>query len=263
MVEGRSGGSWVLQFRRKTGPRLRLFCFPYAGGGAAVYRGWAEQVQPEVEVCSVRLPGREARLAEPPFTRAADLAQALAGALEPLLDVPFAFFGHSMGALAAFELARELRRRGGPLPARLLVSGARAPGRPDREPPVRELPDTEFVAEVRRRYDGIPGAVLDNPELVQLLLPCLRADFTLVETYRPVDEPPLACPISCYGGLDDHHVSREDLEAWRGQTSSAFTLRMFPGDHFFLHSSESSLRRAICEELPGAWAENRTNAAAG
>src|SRR5207344_936510 len=118
-------------------------------------------------------------------------ASEAADALTPLFDVPFALFGHSMGALAAFEMARELRRRRGPKPVRLLVSGARAPQRPNPDPPLRHLADREFLDEVKRRYDGIPGAVLENPELVELLLPCLRADFHLVETYDHIEEAPL------------------------------------------------------------------------
>jgi len=249
MLSKPNGNAWFLRLRRSTSPRLRLFCLPYAGGGSAIFRAWPEHLPAEIEVCPVRLPGREARLAESPFTGGPDLARALARALEPLLDVPFAVFGHSMGALAAFELVRELRRHAGALPVRLLVSGARAPHRPNPDPALHHLPDAEFLTEVRRRYDGIPGAVLENPELVQLLLPALRADFTLFETYVYAEEPPLACPVSCFGGLDDGRVSREDLEAWRRQTAGSFTLRMFPGDHFFLQTEEDSVRRAVSQEL--------------
>ena len=197
----------------------------------------------------MRLPGREARLAEPPFTRADDLVPAVAEALEPLLDLPYALFGHSMGALAAFELARELRRRGRALPVRLLLSGARAPERPNPDPPLGHLSDEDFLAEVRGRYDGIPGAVLENPELVQLLLPCLRADFAVFETYSYREEPSLDCPISAYGGLDDPRVSEDDLRAWSRQTTRPLTPRMFPGDHFFLHGAEAAVQRAVSEEL--------------
>jgi medium-chain acyl-[acyl-carrier-protein] hydrolase len=242
-------GVWFLRLRRQSVPRMRLFCFPYAGGGAGIYRSWPAGLPEEVEVLSVRLPGREARLAEAPFTNVGDLAPAAADANRPFLDLPFAFFGHSMGALAAFEVARELRRRGGPTPACLVVSGARAPHRPYPDPPVRELPDAEFLTEVRSRYDAIPAAVLANPELVELLLPSLRADFTVVETYDYREEAPLTCPIWCYGGLSDERVSREDLEAWSSHTSSAYALQMFPGNHFFLHSAETAVFQAITQAL--------------
>jgi medium-chain acyl-[acyl-carrier-protein] hydrolase len=240
---------WVLRLRREGPPRLRLFCFPYAGGAAAVYRSWPDGLPRDIEVCAVRLPGREARFSERPFERARDLVAGAADALTPLFDVPFAFFGHSMGALLAFELARELRRRRGRQPVRLVVSGARAPQRPNPDPPVRHLPDREFLEEVRLRYDGIPGAVLANQELVELLMPCLRADFTLVETYAYADEAPLDCPISCFGGKGDPRVSADDLQAWGAQTASRFALRMFEGDHFFLQSAEGAVRRAVGEEL--------------
>ncbi len=244
-----SNGNWVFRLRRQSPPHLRLFCFPYAGGSAAVYRSWPTALPSHVEVCAVRLPGREARLAEPAFTRADDLVTAVAEALEPLLDRPYALFGHSLGALAAFELARELRRRGRALPVRLLVSGARAPERPNPDPPLGHLSDEDFLAEVRRRYDAVPGAVLENPELVQLLLPSLRADFAVAETYSYRDEPALDCPISAYGGLDDPRVREDDLRAWEKYTTRPLDLRMFSGDHFFLHAVEPAVQRAISEDL--------------
>jgi medium-chain acyl-[acyl-carrier-protein] hydrolase len=200
-------------------------------------------------VCAVRLPGREARLAEPPFTRSADLVSELAKGLAPLLDLPYALLGHSMGAVAAFELARHLRRTRDSLPTRLFVSGARAPERPNPDPLIAHLGDAEFLDEVRRRYDAIPGAVLENPELVQLLLPSLRADFAMFESYDCRNEPPLDCPISAFGGLDDTRVSAEDVSAWSGHTASNFSVRMFPGGHFFIHAAEAAVQRAVAEDL--------------
>jgi medium-chain acyl-[acyl-carrier-protein] hydrolase len=246
---GPSNGAWVFRLRRPSPPRLRLFCFPYAGGSAAVYRTWPHAFPSDVEVCAVRLPGREARLAEPPFTRADALVPAVAEALEPLLDSPYALFGHSIGALAAFELARELRRRGRALPVRLLLSGARAPERPDPDPPLGHLSDADFLAEVRRRYDAVPAAVLENPELLQLLLPSLRADFALAETYEYREEPALDCTISAYGGLDDPRVREDDLQAWAKYTARPLSVRRFSGDHFFLHSAEPAVQRAVAEDL--------------
>ena len=244
-----SNGAWVFRLRRPAPPKLRLFCFPYAGGSAAVYRAWTSALPPQVEMCAVRLPGREARLAEPPFTRAEVLVPAVAEGLAPLLDLPYALLGHSMGAVAAFELARHLRCRGGRLPVRLFLSGARAPERPNPDPPLGHLSDQEFLTEVRRRYDAIPGAVLENPELVQLLLPSLRADFAVFESYVYQDLPPLDFPISAFGGLDDPRVSGEDVAAWGRHTASAFSVRMFPGDHFFIHSAEAAVQRAVLEDL--------------
>src|SRR5262245_10714091 len=133
--------NWLFRFRRDAAPRLRLFCFPYAGGTASAFRGWHDAIPQPIEVCAVRLPGREARLAEPPFTSSETLVPAVADALEACLDVPYALFGHSMGAVAAFEVARELRRRARQPPVRLFLSGARAPERPNPDPPIGHLSD--------------------------------------------------------------------------------------------------------------------------
>jgi len=240
---------WVLRSPRPSPGRLRLFCLPYAGGGAAAYRAWADGLPPEIEVCRIELPGRGSRFAEPRFKSAAELVRAAADGLRPHLDPPFALFGHSMGALLAFELARELRRRGRPLPALLLVAGHEAPQCPDPDPPLSHLPDSEFVEEIRRRYDGIPAEVLAEPELLDLLLPVLRDDVALLERYRYSEEPPLDCPISCLGGEEDRRVSRESLEAWRDQTVRSFALRLIPGGHFFIESARAAVLRAVGEDL--------------
>src|SRR6266849_2637073 len=151
-----AGSPWILRLRLRPGSRLRLFCFPYAGGTAAVYRPWLDAFPAEGDVCPIQLPGRGSRFRETRLRGTADLVSAAAEGLGPLLDFPFALFGHSMGALVAFELARELRRRGGPAPVLLAVSGRQAPPRPEPDPPFAHLPDAEFLREVRERYDGIP-----------------------------------------------------------------------------------------------------------
>ena len=242
--------SWII--RRKPNPqaRLRLFCFPYAGGGVSIFRGWPDGLPADVEVCPVQLPGRGTRLMEPPFTRLAPLIQALAQALSPLLDKPFAFFGHSLGALISFELARQLRRQYGVQPARLFISADRAPQIANRDPLTHSLPEGEFMRELRR-LKGTPRELLEDQEVIQIMLPILRADFAVYETYGYSTEPALNCPISAFGGLQDQRVSRGDLEAWRDQTSDSFSLRMFPGDHFFLHSTQPVLLRVLCQELRG------------
>ena len=240
---------WILRPRRQLPGGLRLFCLPYAGGAASAYRCWADGLPPEVEVCALQLPGRGSRIREAPFRRVEDLVPAIAEGLGPLLDLPFALFGHSMGAVVAFELARELRRRGSPAPVLLAVSGHQAPRRPDVEPPFSHLPDPAFLEEVRKRYDGIPPEVLAEEELLQLLLPVLRADIQVLENYSYAGEPPLDCPLSCFGGEDDRHVSLADLEAWRDETSGRLRVRTFPGGHFFLESARSEVLRALGEDL--------------
>lgn len=228
--------------------RLRLFCFPYAGGGASAYRGWAAALPPDVEVCPVQLPGRESRLREPPFNRPEPLVLALVDALQPHLGLPFAFFGHSMGAMLSFELARELRRRGRPLPLHLFVSGRRAPQVPAREEDIHDLPEPEFVAKLRE-LNGTPEEVLQHAELMRLLIPVLRADFTLNETYVFRPEEPLDLGISAFGGLGDAEVSREDVEGWREHMRGSFRLRMLPGDHFFLHSARELITESVARDL--------------
>ncbi|ASC71013.1 Linear gramicidin dehydrogenase LgrE [Halomicronema hongdechloris C2206] len=226
---------------------LRLFCFPYAGGGALTFRGWEAHLPATVELCPIELPGRGMRLREPPFDRLAPLAEAIVEALLPCLDKPFAFFGHSMGALLSFEVARRLRRLQRQ-PGQLFISGRRAPQWPDPDPPIHALPEAEFIAELRR-LNGTPAAVLENRELMQLLLPTLRADFAVLETYGYEPAPPLNCPIAAFGGLQDPDVTCEMLEAWRQQTCSGFSLQMLPGDHFFLHAAQPMLGQALHRAL--------------
>lgn len=185
---------------------------------------------------------------EPPFTHIFPLIQAIAPALLAHLDKPFTFFGHSMGALVSFELARLLRREYGLLPAHLFVSGRRAPQIPDLDPPIHTLPEPAFLEELRR-LNGTPKAVLENEELMQLLIPILRADFAVVETYIYQTEPALECPITTFGGLQDVKISHEHLEAWRDQTSASFSLQMFSGNHFFLHSAQPLLLQSLAREL--------------
>ena len=242
--------SWIAF--RKPNPQacLRLFCFPNAGTGASIFRTWSRGLPADVEVCPVQLPGRGTRLIETPFTQLTPLVQALAQALVPLLDKPFAFFGHSLGALVGFELARQLRRQSGVQPVRLFISADRAPQIPHQDRPIHELPEGELLVELRR-LNGIPGKVLEDVELMQIMLPVLRADLAVYETYVYSTEPPLNCPISTFGGLQDHRVSRGDLEAWRDQTSVSFSLRMFPGDHFFWHTTQPLLLQVLSQELRG------------
>ena len=242
--------SWIACRKPNPQARLRLFCFPYAGSGAAIFRTWSEGLPSDVEVCPVQFPGRGTRLMETPFTQISPPVEALAQALAPLLGKPFAFFGHSLGALVGFELARQLRRQSGVQPVRLFVSADRAPQIPHRGRPIHALPEEEFLGELRR-LNGIPKKVLEDVELMQIMIPVLRADFAVYETYAYSFEPPLNCPISTFGGLQDDRVSRGDLEAWRDQTSVSFSLRMFPGDHFFLHAAQPLLLQVLSQELRG------------
>lgn len=237
---------WLVTPAPNPAAPLRLFCFPYAGGSTQIYRTWANSLPVTVEVCAVEIPGRGRRLREKAHENLLALVADACTALRPYMNKPFAFFGHSMGALISFELARQLRREGQPPPAHIFVSGRRAPQLPDNAP-TYNLPDPEFIAELRR-LNGTPQEVLEHPDLLQLMLPMLRADFSVCQTYRYAPEPPLKCGFSVYGGVDDADISREQLEAWSQHTSSAFTVRMFPGDHFFLHTAPESLK-TLSQEL--------------
>jgi medium-chain acyl-[acyl-carrier-protein] hydrolase len=249
MTRKTTADRWIAYRKPNPQARLRLFCLHYAGGAASAFRGWQAELPPEIEVCPVQLPGRESRLREDRLNSVEEVLEVLPGALEPYMDMPFAFFGHSMGALLSYELTARLNRDGRSLPVRLLLSGRRAPQVPDDDPPIYDLPDDEFKAELRK-LNGTPEAVLEHPELMELLLPVLRADFTLCETYEYQPSDPLPVALSAYGGLSDHKVEREALEAWRERTRGAFKLRMFEGDHFFLHGpARGDLIAAVAQDL--------------
>lgn len=230
---------WITRTGQNPQTCFRLFCFPYAGGGASIFRTWPERLWPDIEVCAIQLPGRENRFNETPFDKLSSLIDALADVLYLYMDFPFAFFGHSLGALISFELTRRLRRQKAPRPLQLFVSGCPAPQIPNPDPPIHQLPDVEFIEDLHR-LNGTPKAVLDNPEYLEVFLPLLRSDMRLCETYIYDHEAPLDCPISAFGGLEDERVSREELAAWHDQTRSRFNIQMFPGDHFFLNGKESN-----------------------
>ncbi len=229
--------------------RVRMFCFPYAGGGASAYRGWSGPLPANVEVCPVQLPGREGRLREAPFEGPEPLVRDMADALQPYMQgLPFVFFGHSMGAMLSFELTRELRRRGQEMPLHLFVSGRRAPQVPDDDEPIHDLPEPEFIEKLRE-LNGTPEEVLQHTELMRLLIPVLRADFAVNETYVYREEEPLDLGISAFGGLGDKEVSREQVAAWREHTRGRFRLRMLPGDHFFIHGNRDMVLEALARDL--------------
>ncbi len=238
---------WVVRYRPNEQARLRLFCFPYAGGGASIFRPWIDILPSEVEVCSIQLPGREYRIDSPAYMRIAPLEEALAEAVSPYLDRPFAFFGHSMGALVSFELARLLRKKYKKYPEHLFLAAYRAPQLPNPNIKIYHLPSEVF--KVVLRSEGIAEMVLQNEELMQAMLPTLRADFELCDTYEYAEESPLTCPFSLFGGLEDVRISRNDLELWPQHSSVGCSLTMLSGSHFFLHSSQDQLLAAISREL--------------
>lgn len=241
-----SPSPWFIVRRPRSAPAVRLFCFPYAGGAAMVFERWPQDVPDWIEVWAAELPGRSTRMTEPPINDLRTIVDALRPAMEGALDRPLALFGHSMGALIAFELASRFDRRV-VYPLKVFVSGAGAPHRHSL-PPTHTLSDEEFVSRVRR-LSGAPPEVFDSSELVELLMPRWRADFRAAETFACSPCSPLQCPISAFAGSEDSEVSIDAVHAWRDLTVEPFTLRVFSGDHFFIHTAHAEILAAIADEL--------------
>ncbi len=238
---------WMVT-HRQVSSGMRLICFPYAGGGASIFRSWGQDSRlSNMEVCAVQLPGREARIADPPIDDVRRLVPLLREELEPYLDRPFAFFGHSIGALVSFELTRELQRTCGIAPCHLFVSGCPAPHLPHSER-ISDLADDQFL-ECMRRFNGTPPDILNHPELMHMLLPTIRADFALRDRYTYRDEPPVNCPITAFGGMADPHVDGVMLRAWRQHTRERFQLWLFQGDHFFIRGSQEIVLETLSSVL--------------
>jgi medium-chain acyl-[acyl-carrier-protein] hydrolase len=244
-----SSSAWVKVSRPRPAARLRLVCLPFAGGGASRFRPWPAYLPDDVEVLPIQIPGREDRFLEPAIDSMDPLAGRLVEELSGYLDRPFAFFGHSMGALVAFELARRLRPMGRE-PVHLLAAGYRAPHLPRNQPDRHALADREFLAAVRD-LNGIPLELLEDADFMDLVLPTLRSDFKLVERYVYRDQAPLSCPLSVFGGLRDSEVTHDDLAAWSRHTTGHFQVHMLPGDHFFLDSARTALLRLVRAKLDG------------
>lgn len=239
---------WLQRERPRPGARVRLFCFAHAGGGPVVFRSWRSHLGPEIELCPIVLPGRESRRREPACHRMHQVVEPLAEAIASVADMPFAFFGHSMGAAIAYEVARRLASASVGEPSRLFLSGRRAAQLPARRSPFHVLPDREFLS-VLATLNGTPPEVLADPELIKVFLPCLRADFELIETYEPAPGPRLACPVSAFCGDKDPEVNASELAAWSRVTSGEFRSRMFDGDHFYLQGANEELLMRIREDL--------------
>jgi medium-chain acyl-[acyl-carrier-protein] hydrolase len=238
---------WVQVSRPRSTVRLRLICLPPAGGGASRYRDWPAHLPDDVEVVSVQLPARENRFDEPPIDSMEQLAGPLLEGLASHLDAPFALFGHSMGALIAFELARRMRPTG-VAPLHLFASGCRAPHLPSRSN-WHTLPDREFLAAIGK-LGGIPPELLAESQFLDAMLPTLRSDCALAETYVVRQQAQLTCPVSAFGGLRDMQVPPEDVRAWSCHTSRPFRVHLLPGDHFFINSARSNLLRLVMSQLP-------------
>lgn len=243
---GAAPSRWLAYRQEVPYPRLRLFCL--GGGGASLYATWYRNVPAGVEVCPLQPPGRENREEEPPITRVPQMVESLAADLDPWMDRPFALFGHSIGALAMFELARRLRRQGRRGPDWLFVSGCPAPDEPYRRPVVSHLPPREFWQAMHDHF-GMGTIVLENEDLQALLYPALRAEYELVETYKYEEEPPLAIPLSVFGGTRDLETTPDELQAWNRHTSRWFRCRTLEGDHMFVKTQREALLSDLSRDL--------------
>jgi medium-chain acyl-[acyl-carrier-protein] hydrolase len=238
---------WLVPIVERSGATVRLFCLSHAGGGALGYRAWAPLLPPHVEAWAVQLPGREERILEPPLTSAVEIVPAVVRALQSRTNLPYVLFGHSMGALLGYETAAAMRERGPAGPRHLVVSGAGAP-RPGGSGHRRhELSRSEFV-DVLRDLGGTPEEILQSPEIMDLVLPTLRADFEVVDGYRYVPRPVLDCPITVLGGRDDG-ISKADLERWANLTGGRSQVLLFDGGHMFVNSARPAVVRAVAGVL--------------
>jgi medium-chain acyl-[acyl-carrier-protein] hydrolase len=226
----------------KPEPSLRLFCFGYAGSGASVYFPWIKEFQwSRVEIRPIQLPGRENRLNEAPCNTIAEIIGRLLPEIAPFLNCPFVLFGHSLGSIIAFELARGLRKAGLRQPSTLIVSSGQPPHLPRLELPLHALEHDAFIAAVSERYRGIPPELLQIPELLEIFLPILRADLKLLETYTYTPESALAVNLVALGGDSDDLLEPSVLERWKDQGMGRFSTALFPGGHFYLRESRSQL----------------------
>ncbi|MFD9907148.1 thioesterase II family protein [Streptomyces sp. NPDC059063] len=234
--------------RPNPGAGLRLVCLPYSGGRASAFNALAADLPGTVELSALELPGHGRRLREVPCTRLRPLVEQVTEVVADGVREPFALLGYSMGALLGYEVTRELARRGLPGPRALFVAASRAPHLPPPDPPLHDLPRAVLVAQLLS-LDGARNELLRNEELVDVMLPVLRADLAAVETYAHEPGRPLGCPVVAFGGSTDATLARADLEAWGDHTTGGFTATFLAGGHFFLDTARAAFARALTVEL--------------
>lgn len=236
-------------------PRLRLFCFPYAGASGAVYGKWQRVLPPEVQVCAIEPPGRLSRQGEPAHRSMESFVAALDEHLSGLLDVPYVLFGYSLGSLQAFEWAHHLIRSSRPAPRYLIVAARSAPQVPHRLPPLTGFAPAQFLRELQTRYGALDPLILQDPDLLRITLQIMRDDMAIFDTYQCRDVPALQCPILALGGSADATIAKPELEAWSAQTSSRFEARWLTGSHFFIRERPDEVTRIVSETLQPLLAE--------
>ena len=242
-------GRWVICPKSRPKAKLRLFCFPYAGGGASAFKSWNEVLPENIELCIFQMPGREERLGETLITEMPILVDAMVKEVEAFSDIPHAFFGHSMGAIVAYEVARQLITGSGNQIKHLFLSARASPDLQDNSDPLRFLDDEIFIDRLHQTYGAVPEAIRQSAELRKVFLPILRADVELLEKYKEVMSEPLDCPISVFGGKSDPAISKGMLSGWRTRTNAVFMQHEFPGEHFYLNLEREAVIKTILNDL--------------
>jgi surfactin synthase thioesterase subunit len=255
-------GAWYSVQQARARCDVRVVCFPYAGGSASIFRGWSAWMPPTAELWTAHLPGRDRRISEEPYSDVASLVGAAVDAFVSYIEPPYALFGHSMGAIVAFEFAHELARRGAAPPLCLVVSGQHAPHLADDRPPIHDMPDADFLDAVGR-LNGTPREVRESAEIMDLLMPVLRADFAAVETYTCGRRPPLRCPIVAYAATDDELITPDQVSPWSEHSTSGCRVVMFSGGHFFVQSSAERVARQLGQDVLDAVDAQATGRRAG
>jgi surfactin synthase thioesterase subunit len=235
---GNDAEQWIRRYHPAEGAASRLVCLPHAGGSASFFFPVSQALSPEVETLAVQYPGRQDRRDEKPLDSIDELADAVTGELSPWLDRPLALFGHSMGATLAFEVARRLEKQGVALTA-IFVSGRRAPSR-TRTENVHLRDDAGLIAELKA-LSGTDSQILGDDEILRMILPAIRGDYKAAETYRYQEGPPLKAPIHAHIGLDDPRVTLDEARAWETHTTGEFTLKTYPGGHFYLNAEAAKV----------------------
>lgn len=210
MRNNSESNSWFICHKPNPKARLRLFCFPYAGGGASIFHAWADQLPSDIETIGIRMPGLESRIMEPAIETISMVVEMLFSEIRSRIDKSFVFFGHSLGSIISFELTRKLRERYRLQPIHMFVAGIGAPQILNWNSPIYDFPETDFLEKLQRRYGGIPEEILQNPDILQLVLPSLRASIKMYECYKYVESDPLDCDITAFGGYQDKTAGGED-----------------------------------------------------
>lgn len=240
---------WFTNYGLSQNGHSRVFAFPFSGAGAVIYQSWAKQFEQEdIELLGIQLPGRENRYKEKLQVDLRPLVTQLTSEIIPLLDKPFIFIGHSLGALVAFEVCRELRKHGQPLPLQLFISAFRSPCMANPNPELHNLSDQQLIQRIRE-YGGTPEAILSSPELMALFIPIIRADFKLFETYQYTEDEPLDCPIATFSASDDSIVKPEYMSNWQKQSTQPVQQKLLSGGHFFLDKNKQTVINQLMKAL--------------